>query len=163
MPRPQCCRRVSHTPTCAVFMPAGVPACDVEEVVLSLDECEAIRLADLEGLYHEEAAARMNVSRQTFGRILETGRKKVAQVLVEGKALRIGGGEVEMSTGRTIKCPNCKRPWTMQSDGGPPQGCPKCKSTNILPEKGGCKSAVAPQDGAEQASKGCCHRHGQSK
>ena len=144
-------------------MPAGVSACHVEEVVLSLDECEAIRLADLEGLYHEEAAARMNVSRQTFGRILETGRKKVARVLVEGKALRIGGGEVKMDKGHTFKCPNCKRSRTVPPDGSPPQGCPKCTSTNILPEKGGRPGADNHRDKAESASKGCCHRHGRSK
>ena len=61
-----------------------------------MDEFEAIRLADLEGLYQEQAAERMNVSRQTFGRIVEAARRKVAQALFDGLALRIEGGEVEM-------------------------------------------------------------------
>jgi predicted DNA-binding protein (UPF0251 family) len=59
------------------------------EEVLGVDELEAIRLADLNGLYHEKAAKQMRVSRATFGRILENARRKIAKTLVEGKALRI--------------------------------------------------------------------------
>jgi uncharacterized protein len=62
---------------------------ELEEVYLSLDELEALRLADYEGLYHEEAAEKMTISRQTFGRILGGARRKLAEALVEGKALRI--------------------------------------------------------------------------
>lgn len=65
--------------------------------MVSLDEFEAIRLADLEGLYQEEAAARMNVSRPTFGRIIESARRAVAEALVLGKQLRIEGGVVSMA------------------------------------------------------------------
>lgn len=61
----------------------------LDEVELTLDELEAIRLADYQGLYHEEAAGRMNISRPTFGRILEEARRKVATALMEGKALKI--------------------------------------------------------------------------
>jgi predicted DNA-binding protein (UPF0251 family) len=96
MARPKCCRRISEQPACRVFKPAGVPFSILEEIVLSMDEFEAIRLADLEGLYQEQAAERMNVSRQTFGRIVEAARRKVAQALFDGLALRIEGGEVEM-------------------------------------------------------------------
>ncbi|MCK7507010.1 MAG: DUF134 domain-containing protein [Desulfobacterales bacterium] len=59
------------------------PLWNLEEVVLNLDEFEAIRLADYEQLYQEEAAARMNISRQTFGRIIEAAHKKIADVLIE--------------------------------------------------------------------------------
>jgi predicted DNA-binding protein (UPF0251 family) len=69
---------------------------DLDEVVMSLDEFEAMRLADLEGLYQEQAAARMNVSRPTFGRIIDSARRKVAEALVHGKALRIEGGPVQL-------------------------------------------------------------------
>lgn len=85
-------RRVAALPTVPVFKPAGIPARDLEEVALTLDEFEALRLADYEGLYQEAAALRMGVSRQTFGRIVEAARKKVADALVNGKALRIEGG-----------------------------------------------------------------------
>jgi predicted DNA-binding protein (UPF0251 family) len=67
---------------------------DMEEIVLSLDEFEAVRLADYEQLYQEDAAAKMNISRQTFGRIIEAAHKKIADVLMNGKALKIEGGEV---------------------------------------------------------------------
>jgi predicted DNA-binding protein (UPF0251 family) len=77
-----------------LFRPAGIPTRQLAEVVVTLDEFEALRLADREGLYHEEAAARMGISRATFGRIVESARRKVAGVLVEGRALRIEGGPV---------------------------------------------------------------------
>lgn len=76
------------------FKPAGVPARNLEHVTLRFDQAEAIRLADLEGLYQEAAALRMGVSRQTFGRIVESARRVVADAIINGKYLRIDGGEV---------------------------------------------------------------------
>lgn len=78
-----------------LFFPMGLPREGCEEVVLGVDELEAIRLADLFGLYHEEAAQQMGVSRATFGRILESARRKVAEALVLGKGIRVEGGDVE--------------------------------------------------------------------
>ena len=89
MSRPKKCRCVSCTPNTSYFKPKGIPIYQLEEVSLSLDELEAIRLADYEGCYHEDAATRMKVSRATFGRILSKARNKVAEVIVDGKALRI--------------------------------------------------------------------------
>jgi len=77
-----------------LFKPAGLPTRALEEVVLGLDGAEAIRLADLEGLYQEAAARRMGVSRQTFGRILEEAHRVVADAIINGKALRIEGGQI---------------------------------------------------------------------
>jgi len=94
MPRPCCDRRVSGQPPANVFKPAGVPMTALDEVRLTLDEFEAIRLADLEQLYQEQAADRMGVSRPTISRILEAAHRKVADALVHGKALRIQGGPV---------------------------------------------------------------------
>jgi predicted DNA-binding protein (UPF0251 family) len=85
---------VDCAPATTWFKPAGVPLRELEEVTLTLDELEALRLADLEGLYQEAAAERMNVSRATFGRIVESARRKVAEALVRGRALRIEGGPV---------------------------------------------------------------------
>ena len=82
------------------FKPRGIPLSMLEVVQLTVDEFEAIRLADLEGLYQDQAAERMNVSRQTFGRIVESGRRKVAEALTGGKALRIDGGPFEMDVNR---------------------------------------------------------------
>jgi predicted DNA-binding protein (UPF0251 family) len=76
------------------FKPAGVPLCDLEEVVVTLDEVEALRLADLNSLYQEQAGEQMKVSRATFARIVESARRKVADALIHGKALRLEGGTI---------------------------------------------------------------------
>lgn len=105
MPRPPCCRRVGHPPPFTLFKPAGLPAQALESVSMGLDEYEALRLADMEQLPHDQAASLMRVSRQTFGRILETARAKVASVLVLGRALRIEGGPVCPPPGSENPCP----------------------------------------------------------
>lgn len=89
-----------------MFKPAGVPACRLQWLNLTLDEFEALRLADMDGLHQEQAAARMGVSRQTFGRIVENARRKVARVLHSGMALSIEGGTVRTTARR---CPGCGR------------------------------------------------------
>jgi len=89
MPRPKKCRCVSCSPNAHYFKPRGIPLVRLEEVVLGLDELEALRLADYEQLYQEEAAGRMGVSRATFGRIVGQARHKVAEAIVSGKVLRI--------------------------------------------------------------------------
>ncbi|MBM3313351.1 DUF134 domain-containing protein, partial [candidate division WOR-3 bacterium] len=89
MPRPPNCRRIAGKPGACVFKPAGVPACRLKWLNLTLDEFEALRLADLDGLHQEQAANRMKVSRQTFGRTVENARRKVAQALSSGMALNI--------------------------------------------------------------------------
>ena len=104
MPRPCCCRRIAGEPTAAVFKPAGRRACELAVVGMTLDELEALRLADLEGLYQEGAAERMRVSRATFGRIVESARRKVAEALVRGKALHIQGGPVRCSPPPSGRC-----------------------------------------------------------
>ncbi len=68
---------------------------ELEEIPITMDELEAIRLADYEGLYHKEAAKRMKISRQTFGRILHEAHKKVAECLLKGKALKIETNQKE--------------------------------------------------------------------
>lgn len=99
MPRPPHCRRITGTPNCRVFKPQGIPCSVLDEVTLSEDEWEAIRLADLEKMYQEQAAEQMNVSRQTFGRIVESAHRKIADAIVNGKSLRIEGGSVELTEG----------------------------------------------------------------
>jgi len=89
MARPKKCRNIRCKPNAHYFKPRGIPLTELEEVSLSLDEFEAIRLADYQGLYHEEAAAKMRISRATFGRILNLARSKVAEALILGKALEI--------------------------------------------------------------------------
>lgn len=94
MPRPPKRRWIAAQPVVTVFKPAGVPARDVEWQTLPLDEFEALRLIDREGLDQEQAAARMGISRPTVTRLLGRARAKVAKVLCEGLALAIEGGPV---------------------------------------------------------------------
>jgi predicted DNA-binding protein (UPF0251 family) len=89
MSRPKKCRCVHCIPGADYFKPRGIPLTELEEVSLNLDELETLRLADLEGLYHEEAAKQMDISRATFGRILDGARHKVAGAIIKGKALKI--------------------------------------------------------------------------
>ncbi len=126
MPRPRCCRRIAAHPGANLFRPAGVPVAGLEEVLMSLDEFEALRLADVEGLYQQAAARRMEVSRATFGRILDAARRKAARALVEGLALRIEGGPVRRVGG---VCPHCSREWASQEDQPRPGACPACRAT----------------------------------
>ena len=107
MGRPRCCRRVSASPLVGRFGPTTEPSPGGEEIVLTLDEYEAIRLADLEGLYHEAAAATMGVSRATFGRIVETAHRKVAQALVHATTLSIQGGPVAVGSVGGPQCQLC--------------------------------------------------------
>jgi predicted DNA-binding protein (UPF0251 family) len=92
MPRPRLCRRVRSLPETTYFKPAGVPLRELEEVVLTVDEFEAVRLKDLEGLEQEECAKKMKISQPTFFRLLNSARKKIADAIVNGKAIKIEGG-----------------------------------------------------------------------
>ena len=131
MARPRNCRRVSLMPGSSYFKPRGIPLTMLEEVILAVDEFEALRLADLEGLYQEKAAEKMNVSRQTFGRIIESAHRRVAEALVKGKALKIEGGDFEMAAVRKFKCRDCRHSWELPYGTGRPEGCPSCKSANF--------------------------------
>lgn len=114
----------------------------LKELVLEIDELEAIRLADWEGLYQEQAAEQMKISRQTFGRIVSSARKKVAQALVEGMSIRIEGGDVQMPGLRSFRCFDCQHEWQVPFGTGRPEACPACagnsfKRTDRLRRSGG--------------------------
>ena len=89
MPRPRCPRNIQCSPDANYFKPRGIPLSLLKEIQLAADELEALRLADMEGLYHEKAAGKMGISRPTFGRILQSARKKVASALIRGYALHL--------------------------------------------------------------------------
>ena len=149
MARPRQCRRVGSIPQSNYFKPRGIPLAALEEVVLTVDEFEAIRLADLEGFYQDQAAERMKVSRQTFGRIIESARKKVAEALVKGKALKIEGGDFEMASMRKFSCYDCQHSWDLPYGTGRPGNCPCCKSGNIhraQAERGQGRCCRGPQE-----------------
>jgi predicted DNA-binding protein (UPF0251 family) len=129
VPRPPIERAVAGVPRITLFKPAGVPGRDLEQLQLGVDELEAIRLVDLEGLSHEQAADAMGVSRQTVGRVLERGRARVAEALVGGKAILIGGGQYRVEPGRK-RCRVCRASWV--ETGESPSGvCPECGSPDV--------------------------------
>lgn len=133
MSRPPKCRRVAFIPGVTYFKPAGIPLRALEEVYLSIEEAEAIRLKDLEGLEQEEGAEKMNVSRPTFQRVLASARQKVADALLSGKAIRIEGGNFEISP-RRFRCANSHE-WdvSFQAVEAVPQLCPVCNTSNVEP------------------------------
>jgi predicted DNA-binding protein (UPF0251 family) len=127
MVRPLKDRYVAFNPETSYFKPRGVPMLDLEEVALTLDECEAMRLADLIGLSHAEAGQRMGVSRATFGRIIEKARKTVAEAIIKGKAIRIEGGKYRMVfEDRVFLCRRCRHCWQERPGTGRPEFCPAC-------------------------------------
>jgi predicted DNA-binding protein (UPF0251 family) len=105
MVRPQRTRRVAVLPDVRVLKPRRIPMRKLEVVTLKLDGLEALRLADLEGLYQEEAAPRMGVSRATFARILAAARRVLADAVVNGKAVEIAGGTVRHERKGDWPCP----------------------------------------------------------
>jgi len=132
MPRPPKCRRVAFLAQATYFKPAGIPLRVLDEVALSLEEAEAIRLKDLEGLDQEDAARRMNVSRPTFQRVLASARQKMADAILHGKAIRIGGGNFEMAWHR-FRCLN-NHEWDVPVEAlaaGIPDACPTCNTADI--------------------------------
>ena len=150
MPRPVKIRRVRCNPESDYFKPRGIPVVNLEEVVLLKDELEAIRLADLDELYQQEAADYMNVSRQTFGNIIRSAHKKIADALVNGKALKIEGGVVVMEE-RQFQCQNCNHQWTVPFGTGRPGNCPQCQGSNIFRASKG--KGRGPGGGARQSQK----------
>ncbi|NWF91181.1 MAG: DUF134 domain-containing protein [Ignavibacteriaceae bacterium] len=103
MPRPFCNRIIAGRPAVSIFKPIGIPVTELEEIVMTLDEFEALRLADLDGLYQEQAAEKMKISRPTFSRIVDSARRKVADALVHGKTLRIEGGPIHLGARRCCR------------------------------------------------------------
>ncbi|MCR5563361.1 MAG: DUF134 domain-containing protein [Desulfovibrio sp.] len=92
MARPRQCRYVAQPPSATYFKPCGIPLAVLDEVRLTVEGLEALRLSDIEGLNATLAAEQLKISRHTYGRLLSEARKAVAEVLVFGRALRIEGG-----------------------------------------------------------------------
>ena len=134
MGRPFLWRRVSFLPPITYFKPAGIPLARLGEVRLLVEEAEAIRLKDLEGMEQEECAQKMSVSRTTFSRILDSARQKMADALLNGKAIRIEGGNFEMAV-RRFRCITGHE-WEVSFQTmitAPPEFCPECQTPSIMP------------------------------
>jgi predicted DNA-binding protein (UPF0251 family) len=133
MVRPVISRKVGYHPEVSYFKPRGIPMLDLEEVVLTVDEREAIRLADLQGLSHEEGGELMGVSRATFGRILRNARRIIADAIISGKAINVQGGTYEIVvTPRLFCCDSCGHEWEEAPGTGRPDNCPSCGDDEIL-------------------------------
>lgn len=169
MPRPRCCRRIRCTPRAHTFEPADLAPEKDEPVHLTLDEFEALRLADYEGLYHEEAARLMEISRPTFTRLISSARQKVAAMLVEGRSLFVKGGEIKMveeTNQRTFVCDDCGHKWQLAHGTGCPRECPECHSPNVHRDPTECRHHRAQhgrhgEAGGPGGGKGhgrCCRR-----
>jgi len=135
MARPVKWRRVIAIPQVRYFKPAGIPLRALEDVGLTVEEVEAVRLKDVEGLQQEECAERMHISRPTFHRVLGSARRKIADALINGKAIRIEGGNFALPN-QLFRCTRDGHEWpvpfeTMAS--GRPLACPRCESTGALP------------------------------
>ncbi|AEF93706.1 UPF0251 protein [Desulfotomaculum nigrificans CO-1-SRB] len=128
MARPPKCRRVERLPIVTYFKPQGIPMTQLSEVNLTVEELEAVRLCDLEGLEHEVCAEKMAVSRPTFHRMIVAARKKIAEALINGLAIRVEGGNYQVKLSN-LTCKKCGHKW---------QGtfcrrhtkCPFCQSTD---------------------------------
>jgi predicted DNA-binding protein (UPF0251 family) len=135
MPRPISNRIVHEPPLFTEFKPIGIPVRSLEHVQLSLDEYEAIRLADRLGLSHEEAAEEMGISRSTFSRLIEKSRKKLAEFIFGGKLLTIDGGNIHFRK-NILRCNDCGHMFKINMD-SPITTCPECNSKNLLNLAGG--------------------------
>jgi predicted DNA-binding protein (UPF0251 family) len=134
MPRPCKKRRVLCNTETNSFMPCGSEGKDLESISITLDELEAIRLADFEGLYQEQAAVKMQISRQTFGNIISSAHKKVADFLINSKQLTIQGGKVEADRCGFL-CGGCNHHWSVQCGSEKPSVCPECEGTDFYCSK----------------------------
>jgi len=133
--RPVKLRCVTHFPSVGFFRPMGVAANALQQVCLTLEEVESIRLKDLEGLEQEECAQEMHVSRPTFHRILEVARGKLADALVNGKAIQIEGGNFGLPQSR-FRCNSDGHEWNVPFETlvrRLPLACPVCSSVDIQP------------------------------
>ena len=135
MARPVKPRWVEFSPGVTYFKPAGIRMRDLEEVVLGVDEVEALRLKDLIGLEQEQCAERMGIAQSTFQRVLTTARNKVASALIEGKALRVEGGNYLISP-LFFTCGRCGSHWRNEDRYLSEPECPECGSKDVASTRG---------------------------
>ncbi|MFQ6051058.1 MAG: DUF134 domain-containing protein [Candidatus Hydrothermarchaeota archaeon] len=132
MVRPKKCREIWLKPERMYYKPRGIPARELEEINLTFDELEAMRLRYLKKLQQEDAAKEMNISQPTFHRTLERAWTKITDALVNGKAINIDGGNYLIRKGeRRFLCFECQHEWEEVFGTGRPFKCPKCSSSSI--------------------------------
>ena len=130
MARPQFNRIVHEPPLYSDFKPVGIRRHNLEQIILTLDEFEAFRLADQLGFSHALAADEMEISRSTFSRLIEKARKKIADFIIQGKSLTIGGGTVHFRV-NIIQCQDCEHMFKINFEQSIAE-CPSCQSEKII-------------------------------
>ena len=154
MARPTKWRKIENVPAIAYFVPTDKEISEVPENILKLEELEAIRLKDLEGLEQGECADKMEVSRPTFQRILLSAREKIADSLVNGKTIHIDGGNFTQNI-CPVRCLDCGKEWlesieNLEAINGGSYVCPAC----------GSKKVTCGQTCKGKFGRGNCWRHG---
>lgn len=154
MARPTKWRRIENIPTVPYFVPSDKDVTEIPRNLLKLEELEAIRLKDLEGLEQEECAEKMEVSRPTFQRILLSAREKIADSLVNGKIIHIEGGNFTQNI-CPVHCLDCGKEWLesfehLESIKSGEYACPACGSAKVNCKKN-CENRLCH---------GKCWRHG---
>lgn len=149
MSRKKNIRIVKEPPIFTEFKPIGIPARFLDQISLTLDELEAIRLADYEGLSHEEAAFEMEISRSTFSRLIENSRWKIAEFIFLGKLLSVEGGNVHFRK-NILQCANCEHMFKINIDTEVLE-CPECHSKKLINLAGSYGHGK------------CCRQHEQKK
>lgn len=149
--RPVKWRKIEKMPTYLSFVPSMEPCNNQENNDLLVEEIEAIRLKDLEGLEQSECAKKMEVSRPTFQRILQSAREKIADSIINGKPINIGGGNYTRNICNAV-CQDCGSTWkesveNLALDSDERIKCPKCGSVKI-----GCGKRCK----YKSCNKGCC-------
>ena len=157
MARPTKWRKIENIPTISYFVPSDKYVAEVPKNILKLEELEALRLKDLEGLEQEECADKMEVSRPTFQRILLSAREKVADSLVNGKVIHIEGGNFTRNI-CPVRCLDCGKDWmesfeNLESIKNGEYSCPTCGSARI----------ICGQNSKGKFGRRNCWRHGRTK
>lgn len=139
MARPIKWRRIENIPIVPFFVPSAKGIPEIPGNSLKLEELEAVRLKDLEGLEQGECAEKMGVSRPTFQRILLSAREKIADSLVNGKSIHIEGGNFTQNI-CPVRCLGCGKEWNesfenLESIKSGAYTCPDCQSNNIVCEQ----------------------------
>jgi predicted DNA-binding protein (UPF0251 family) len=137
---------VEVEPGVTYFKPRGVPIADLEVAELTVEELEALRLVDLEGLEQDQAAMRMGVSRRALWAELDSARRKVAGALVKGSAIAIRGGNYVTAT-RKFSCSACGRRWEEPFGTGRPAACPACGSPEFSRKRARCGCGAKESEG----------------
>lgn len=156
MARPVKWRRIDNIPAIPYFIPSGENVPGVPLNIMLLEELEAVRLKDLEGLEQEECAERMQVSRPTFQRILLSAREKIADSLINGKIIHIDGGNYTRNI-CPVKCVGCGREWmesyeNLETIKKGEYACSECGSVDVVCSQN-CRGRYCRRN---------CHRHSDS-